>query len=151
MKGTKQPYFPPKYEKPDCGQCERENCISRDKYQRDRKDFTYTSGRCPRLPDRRGFVHTDDRKLYAETFPLVHVERGEEDVLDLTLSQPGKRMKKIYSTWGYWWFRDRVDGAPVRRVITIDGIGGKTSLLEAMNWARSDYSIFRCQIEDWCI
>ena len=52
--GSASPYFPPLYEKPDCAKCEkRRDCYSYGKYQRDRRDFTYTSGRCPRLPDMR--------------------------------------------------------------------------------------------------
>ena len=148
MEDVKKAYFPPSYGKPECSKCEREGCISRGKYQRDRMDFTYTSGRCPRLPDRRGFVYPDDRKLYGETLPLVHVERGEGDVLYLTLTQPGKRQKRVYMTWGQWWFRDTVDGNPVRRVISIEDVYSKKSLLETMDQTRSDYSIFRCRIED---
>lgn len=43
-----QHYFPPLYGGVECGECEMASiCHSRYKYQRDRRDFTYTSGRCP--------------------------------------------------------------------------------------------------------
>lgn len=51
---TMKAYRPATGEKPDCGKCEREECFNRGKFQRDRRDFTITSGRCPRLPDTQG-------------------------------------------------------------------------------------------------
>lgn len=48
----KRPYFPLLYGTVDCGQCEiAADCRCRYKYQRDRRDFTHTAGRCPHLPD----------------------------------------------------------------------------------------------------
>ena len=89
-----QRYFPPLYGGVECGECDMAAvCHSCGKYQRDRRDFTYTSGRCPRLPDRRGFVDKSQKKLYAETFPLVHAERGDES-LTLSLSIRGKSGSK---------------------------------------------------------
>lgn len=54
-------YFPPMYGKPDCPHCDRRcSCMSCDKFQRDTRSFTYTSGCCPRLPDIRG-LHGRER------------------------------------------------------------------------------------------
>ena len=53
-----QHYFPPPYGRVECGECDMASaCHSRGKYQRDRRDFTYTSGRCPRLPDCKGTAY----------------------------------------------------------------------------------------------
>ena len=149
MNEKRQPYFPPSYGMPECGKCERENCMSKGKYQRNRTDFSYTSGRCPRLPDRRGFVYQEDRELYAKTFPLVHAERGEEDTLYLTLTQPGKRSLKVNMTWGCWWIRDKEDGKPVRRIVRIGSNLYKRGILDEMGSA--DYCIFRCEVGPDCI
>ena len=43
--------------------------MSRWKYQRHRADFTYTSGRCPRLPDTRGRMEPEDEALFATVRP----------------------------------------------------------------------------------
>ncbi len=51
---TTKPYRPPARGNPDCGSCEKAGCPNRGKFQRDRRDFTVTSGRCPRLPDELG-------------------------------------------------------------------------------------------------
>lgn len=59
-----KPYFPNTLDRfPDCGQCERKNCYSRGKYQRGIRSFTYTSGRCPRLPDMSGRMEPEDEAL----------------------------------------------------------------------------------------
>lgn len=103
-----QHYFPPLSGKVDCSQCEAEDCRSRDKHQRNRRDFTHTSGRCPRLPDLRGFVERDEREVYAAAFMLIHAELGAGG-LQLTLTIPGqKRYRKVYLTKsGYWYFNTR--------------------------------------------
>lgn len=54
-----KPYRPKPGGKPDCGECEREECINRDRFQRDRRDLSVTSGRCPRLPDEYGECDPD--------------------------------------------------------------------------------------------
>lgn len=125
-------------------------CHSRYKYQRDRRDFTYTSGRCPRLPDRRGFVDISQKKLYAETFPLVHAERGDES-LTLSLSIPGeKRLKKVY-LWrgGYWYFRERAeDRSYVRRRVNFNCFRTEMDVLDYMSLYDADYCLFRAVIGD---
>ena len=147
--GHKAPYFPPTYEKPDCHFCERrETCTSCDKFQRDRRDFSYMSGRCPRLPNRRGFVEREERELYASIFPLVHAERGEDSV-DLSLSIPGqKRLKKVYRSNGYgvWWFRD---GYRIRHILDLEhNFQDEQEILDFMEKQNWDYCVFRCEILD---
>ena len=103
-----QHYFPPIKGPVDCAQCEAAGCWCRDKFQRSRRDFTHTSGRCPRLPDLRGFVERDEREAYAAAFMLIHAELGAGG-LQLTLTIPGKkRYRKVYLTKsGYWYFNTR--------------------------------------------
>ena len=73
--GSQSPYFPPLYGMPECMKCERKRtCFSCGKAQRNLREFTYTSGRCPRLPDKRGFVEKDEQKRYQSVFPLVYVD-----------------------------------------------------------------------------
>lgn len=148
------PYFPPLYGKVDCSQCEiASKCRCCGKYQRDRRDFTCTSGRCPRLPDHRGFVDDEQQKLYADTFPLVHAELGCEK-LHLTLTVPGwKRLRKIYLTpSGYWYFREKdASGAYVRRVVSIDGCSSREEIICKMELYSTDYCQFRAAIEDYCV
>ena len=150
----KAPYFPSTYEKPDCAYCEkRKDCYSYGKFQRDRRDFSYISGRCPRLPDYNGFVERDERELYASVFPLIHAERGMEEVY-LSLSLPdAKRLKKVNRSkaYGVWWFRDGKDenGYPVRRPLTIEHyFQSKQEIYDYMKERNLDYIILRCDISD---
>ena len=151
----KQPYFPPTYaDFFDCVWCEkRKECSSYGKYQRNRRDFSYTSGRCPRLPDYNGFVERDERELYASVFPLIHAERGMEEVY-LSLSLPdAKRLKKVNRSkaYGVWWFRDGKDenGYPVRRFLTIEHyFQSKQEIYDYMKERNLDYIILRCDISD---
>jgi hypothetical protein len=149
---SEKPYFPPLYGDVACGQCEiKDECPSCGKYQRNRREFTFTSGRCPRLPDKRGFVEKDQRELYAATFPIIHAERGEEDAIYLTLMLPGqKRGRKVYCTKsGYWYFRDKdEDLGPVKRIVTIEGCWKPEDIIFTMDVAESDYCIFRCRLEE---
>lgn len=145
------PYFPLTYPKPECFKCEKSDCMSRNRYQRDRQDFMYTSGRCPRLPDRRGFVEKSEQELYAATYPLVHAELGEGDTLDLTLTIPGvKWQRKVYSTKnGFWYFKETDPyGYKIKRILTIHGGHKKQDILNRMEWTNSDYCLFRATIED---
>jgi len=144
-------YFPPLYGKVDCTQCEAAHCWCRGKYQRDRLDFTYTSGRCPRLPDKRGFVEESERALYAQTFPLVHAERAE-DIVHLTLTIPGaKRPKKVYHTRsGYWYFREKdSSGAYVKRGLSFQFYNNPEEIIRDMERLRAEYCVFRATIEDY--
>lgn len=47
-------YRPSAGRKPDCGECEKEDCMNRDRFQRNRRDLSVAAGRCPRLPDEYG-------------------------------------------------------------------------------------------------
>lgn len=67
MNKNQKPYFPDENDEfPDCFLCEREDCWSRYKFQRGKRSFSYTSGRCPRLPDDRGEREPEDQELYEE-------------------------------------------------------------------------------------
>lgn len=144
--GNDLPYFPPLYEKPDCGKCEkRRDCFSYGKYQRDRRDFSYTSGRCPRLPDTRGFVEQDERGLYARTFPLLHAESAGE-TLHLSLSLPdAKRTKKVTRSkkYGVWIFRD----GDIRRVLDFP-FTNEQEVLDHMDDLHADRCVFPVNITD---
>lgn len=146
-------YFPPLAGAVACRECDRADCMSRDRFQRNRRDFTVTSGRCPRLPDLRGYVDREDRALYEATFPLVHAKR-EDGHLSLTLTAPGmKRARKVYFVRGYWYIRDKdPDGAPARRAVTIDGfIDAPAQVMVYMDGERTDRCIFRCTVEDFFV
>ena len=75
-KQNSSPYFPPLSGKVECGQCKDTECQCLGKHQRSRRDFTHTSGRCPRPPDQRSFVDENEQKLYAEPFPIVCTEQS---------------------------------------------------------------------------
>ncbi len=148
------PYFPHLYGEVDCGKCEiASECCYRGRYQRNRRDFSHTSGRCPRLPDRRGFVDKSQRDLYAKTFPLVHAERGE-DSLFLTLTIPGvKRPRRVYQTrGGSWYFRDKDEfGDSIRRAVNFECYRKKEAILNFMELYDFDYCLFRATIEDYFV
>ena len=149
-----KPYFPPLHGRVECDECEKSDCPSRGKYQRNRRDFTYTSGRCPRLPDDRGFMEKDEQELYAAASPVVYAERGGDDSLFLTLTIPGeKRKRRVYHTkicGGWWYFRGRSPeySGPVKRVVTIEGKNTKQEILDYMDQVNTDYCALRCEIED---
>lgn len=69
----REPYFPLSGT-PDCSKCEREGCHSREKFQRNKRSFSYLSGRCPRLKDLYGRMEPEDETLY-KTY-LANLERG---------------------------------------------------------------------------
>ena len=154
---SKTPYFPPLYREVDCGQCEiAAKCRNYGKSQRNRRDFSVLSGRCPRLPDKRGFVEKGERERYVSVFPLVHAERGdeEEEDLELTLRLPGeKRNRTVYQTKsGYWYYKTKNEnGDPERIVLQIEGYRTKADILWHMNDQSTDYCLFRCDVMDYCV
>lgn len=150
----KAPYFPTPGGEVKCWECDRQGCMARDRFQRNRQDFTVTSGRCPRLPDYRGFVDSEDRELYEATFPLVHAEREDTGKLTLTLTAPGmKRPQRLHPVKGYWYIRGKdPDGQPARRVVTIAGyIESPRQILNIMDAERTNRLVFRCTVEDYFI
>ena len=150
----KAPYFPTPGGEVNCRECDRQGCMARDRFQRNRKDFTVTSGRCPRLPDYRGFVDREDRALYEATFPLVHAERDEDGKLSLALTAPGmKRPRRVYFVKGYWYILDKdPNGMSARRVITIDGyISAPLQVMLHLDREHTRRCVFRCTVEDFFI
>ena len=148
-----QHYFPPLDGKVDCSQCEAADCWCRNKYQRNRRDFTHTSGRCPRLPDQRGLVEKSERAAYAAVFTLIHAELAVGG-LHLTLTLPGqKRSRKVYQTKsGYWYFRTKdEDGEPIRQALNIGGYYSMEDIARYMEGLRSDYCIFRCELAGYTV
>lgn len=136
----------------ECSKCEKANCMSRGKHQRNRKDFEVTSGRCPRLPDWRGFVDMTERENQRNAYPIVHAEMGGE-AITLSISRPGvKRMKKVYRTKsGYWYFRDKAewsDGTKsfYRQAIAIGWYKSEDRIMEYMEDVRADYCLLPCEI-----
>ena len=149
---TKTPYFPPLRGSVDCGKCELYGeCLSCGRYQRDRRDFSISSGRCPRLPDQRGFMDPKQQTLYESHFPVVYASRTA-DSLALTLRQPSDRERKIYcSKTGYWYFRCKFEGQSVRRVVTIHDARDNRSILADMEMLGMRKCIYRCTVEDYFV
>lgn len=149
-----QHYFPRLYSKIECDQCDiASTCPSCGKHQRDRRDFTFTSGRCPRLPDETGFVDKSQRELYAQTFPLVHAQRCVGG-LTLSLTLPGeKRRRKVYQAKsGSWYFREKGEGRTyAKRCISFNALQSRDAILRTMRVFNTDYCLFRAVIEDYCV
>ena len=148
-----QHYFPPIKGPVDCAQCEALDCWCRDKFQRSRRDFTHTSGRCPRLPDQRGFVEREEREAYAAAFPLVHAEIGLGG-LQLSLSIPGqKRYRKVYRTKsGYWYFNSRnEEGDPIKEALDLRSFNSTTEIMQYMELQHTDYIVIRCELAGFMI
>lgn len=145
------PYFPPLYGDVECGKCDKENCDCRGKYQRNRRDFEVTSGRCPRLPDMHGFLDKNERKLFASVFSLIHAELGC-DTLHLTLSTPTeKRDHKIYQTKsGYWYYKTKDnDGDQIRKIVIIGAYHNKEEIVNYMELLGADYCLLPCEITEY--
>lgn len=142
-------YFPDIGSIPDCRKCDNEDCPNREKFQRWRRDFSVTSGRCPRLPDDRGFMDSGEEQEYARTFDLVHVEL-HDGKLAAHLSRTDGTKRTVYRSHGYWWFRDRIDGQPCRRVVQFAACstGELKELLSHKHTVKMD---FRARVEDYCI
>ena len=133
-----------------CWECEKSDCHSRGKFQRNKRDFTVTSGRCPRLPNMLGFVDNNERENQRNSYPLVYAESNGEYVA-LNISVPGeKRLRKKYQTGsGYWYYKTKDGlGNKIRRVIHIGAYNEFEDILAYMERVHSDYCIFPCEISD---
>ncbi len=148
----KEIYFPPLYGKVDCSKCDiKDECLSAGKFQRNKRDFSYTSGRCPRLPDLRGFVEKEWRAAYAAAFPIIHAELGAGDTLNLTLAIPNEaKWRRVYrSKSGTWWYFKQKDeyGSIVNQAIRIEGgMQSEKEVIDRIKALHTDYCIFRCEI-----
>ena len=152
--GSRTPYFPPLYGAVECGECKREDCPNRGKFQRNRRDFTWTSGRCPRLPDMRGHVAEDERFLYERTFPLVLAEPGDSNGPHLSLKLPDGRRRILYynKTYKRYWFRDSDDdGEPVKRIVTPERSDTPEELLDLLTRRGWTSLLMRCQVNEECL
>jgi len=148
------PYFPAFesiYTKTDveCHKCERENCHSRGKYQRDRRDFTYTSGRCPRLPDMNGHVETFEAGIRCDAYPFIMAQIDRDDKLHLLISIPGDPTEHIvYRTKSDDWYYRRKG---VKRVVYIDGHSTRKSVINYMNQRQAKYIKLPCCLSDYTL
>ena len=159
----KEIYFPAFHaEQVKCWECEKkDNCSSSGKHQATRRDFEVTSGRCPKIPDRRGFVDKSERENQRNAYPLLFAELGGDgsriDDLLLSLSVPfEKKLTKVYQTKsGFLFFntKEEINGElhKIKRALNLYGINGKEEMIREMNRTSSDYSIFPCEIADFTI
>lgn len=151
---NEQPYFPPLYGKIECGRCDiAYACPNCGKHQRDRRDFTFTSGRCPRFPDTRGFVDKSQQDLYERALPLVHAQSCVGG-LTLFLTLPGeRRRRRVYQTKsGSWYFREKGEDRTYRkRCISVQRLESREAILREMALLHTDYCLFQAVIEDYCI
>jgi hypothetical protein len=160
---TECTYFPAFHETwIDCNRCElvdwsegltygKSKCGSYGAHQRNRRDFTYTSRRCPKLPDMRGFVHESQRENQRNAYPIIHAESNGEEVF-LNLSIPGqKKLRRVYETRsGYFYFKtkDEEHGYVIKRVIWIGCNMSRQNIKEYMERFHADYCLFNCVISD---
>lgn len=143
-------YFPAFNGEADCCQCELEDCHSRGKHQRNKRDFEYSSGRCPKLPGLRGFAHPSQRENQREAYPLIHAEGNGEEVF-LSISIPGmKKPLRVYETKsGYFYFKAKDEqGDPIKRVVWVGCNKTRSDIVDFMEWRKCDYCIFDCEISD---
>lgn len=147
-------YFPSFYENEiNCYKCELTDCWCRGKSQRNRRDFTHTSGRCPKVPDRRGFVEPEQRLNQRNAYPLIYAEIGEGCV-HLSLSIPGdKRLKTVYRTKsGYWYYKTKDgDGDKIKQCINIVGYDSLDEIKKFASSVYADYIILPCEIADFIV
>lgn len=149
-----QHYFPPLHGKIECGRCDiAYACPSCGKYQRDRRDFTFTSGRCPRLPDTRGFVDKSQQDLYEKVLPLVHAQSCVGG-LTLFLTLPGERhRRRVYQAKnGSWYFREKGEGRTYsKHRIRFQCLENREAVLREMALLHTDYCLFQAVVEDCCV
>jgi hypothetical protein len=150
-------YFPELYGNVECHKCEKENCENRGKYQRNVRHFEVTSGRCPRLPDMRGFVDVGERKNYYDKFFLVSAELTGDDTLYLTLNIPKTgRTYKVYQTKSGYWYYNTFEGEgenklKIKRIVNIESYSVADDIIEYIKRNYSDYCVFRAEITNWSV
>ena len=145
-------YFPAFHGEAECHKCEREDCHSRGAHQRNRRDFTVTSRRCPKIPDRRGFVDESQRENQRKAYPLVHAESdGDSVVLTLSLPEEKPKLLRVSMTKsGYFWVRAKdADLGKIKRVIQVAGCNmSLRDIKEFMRDHHCDYCIFDVFVTD---
>jgi hypothetical protein len=148
------PYFPAFesiYSKTDveCHKCERENCPSRGKYQRIRRDFTYTSGRCPRLPDMRGFVELSEVQNRRAAYPFILANLDADGTVRLSINIPGdgRAARVVYlSRYGYWYYNK----AGVKSCIRVD-FKDRFDIRDYMKQRGANYINLPCALTDYTL
>ena len=145
-------YFPVFSGEAECHKCELADCPCRGKYQRNRRDFTYTSGRCPKLPGVRGFADESQLGNQRKAYPLIHAVMDGCDGVALSISLPeGKKTLRVYETKnGYFYFKTRDEqGDAIKRVVFIGGNNkSRQEIIEYLKRRSADYCIFDCEISD---
>ncbi len=144
-------YFPAFHETNiACGKCDKEKCDCRGKFQRNRRDFEVTSGRCPKVPDRRGFVAPEERANQRDAYSFAYIEISDESVY-LHINIPGdKKQKRLYRTKsGYWYYRTKdEDGNKIRRAVFFGANDTIESFRQFGERLGTDYYLFPCDISD---
>jgi len=157
-------YFPAFYsDKVECWKCEKkDNCSSYGKSQATKRDFEVTSGRCPKIPNTRGFVDPSERENQRNAYPILLAELGGDgsDINDLMLSlsiPSEKKIRKVYQTksgcYLYYNSKKVINGESfkVKWALFVSAFNGKEEILKRMIETNSDYSIFPCEIADFTV
>lgn len=148
-------YFPPINGECRCEECELVSCHSRGKAQRTRREFTYTSGRCPRLPDISGRVEAEWMDAYVDSFPLVQARMLDDGSVKLFLKLPRDRNRlRIlhWSKYNFWYYTITVRGeggeAALEKVpIRMPCGGSPISVEEYMEIHHLRSCMFRCEVD----
>lgn len=143
-------YFPKFNERNiECSKCEKGNCYSREKYQRNTRHFSYQSGRCPRLPDIRGFVIEEERENQRKAYPFVEVMVSEEAIKIMLNIPEAKKKRRVYyrkscHTW-YYTLKDD-NGNKMRVAIYIEGCSSWNDIREYSEYIHASHFILNCRI-----
>ena len=150
-------YFPPFHGGDiDCSRCEKADCHSRDKHQRNRKDFTYESCRCPRLPDRSGFAYKSEfqnqRDAYAfVTFEVHGLDCDSSDFLYAELHTSSKvppiELKWCKNGW-YYPSKDKF-GQKGKQLVLLQGVGDDwRDILKEMDLYGYEKILVPCEVDE---
>ena len=142
-------YFP-KFteENVECGKCEKANCHSREKYQRNKRHFSYQSGRCPRLPDTKGFVIEEEKENQKRAYPFVEIKVSEEAV-KIMINIPNDKKRRVYyrkslCAW-YYVIKDK-NGNRMKKAIRIDGCTSWNDVRAYSNYIHASHFMLPCEI-----